>query len=716
MDKDTNCKWNFVVRNDASMNQGREDSSLSFFFANKLRCLVREYIQNSLDAHNPDLVGVPVKVVFTYGELECDQYQELICKLLERIKACSEMCRSIDNGKDPYHEKYEYLNERINWNTIGYLKVSDYNTLGMPYDSDKFKPSKFKSCVRSSSSSFKDSEHAGGSHGLGKTVGFVNSGINAVYYSTQTTKGETYGEGVVKLCDHLFKDESDNLQLYENVAFYDSHNGICPDTGESIPKDFQRKDSEPGTDAFVLGMEYSEEDVKTMRKEILRSFFKAIAENKLLVEVCGEEFSFDNIESKMESYFQEEGELDGRRTRNPELFFNPRPYFKEVLCNQKSGDENHCVFETNDGSLGQFDTLGHAKLYVWKSETIRQANSRDSIVYMRDNNMVVEVKRGRNNKGYYAIFMCDGEGSKFLRRMENVTHDKWDREELRGESKDYQKKASKVLQEIESFILACEKKMFPEDESEERTIASLRNRRVSILGNNKQDDDEESIWPSTNVTDKIKTNKANGKSSILETLSGKRKKKKTKGKPVTTETNLGPSVTPANPGTQTPPNIDPPEPTPPKPEPPIPTPPTPEPPTPTPPLGIPETPDITTVGGEGNSDGDTDEIENKGVRMREIKLDGRNRHLIPLHDGEFACKLVLTVNREYENCRVELFVQGITGQTPLSLRNVSDGCRIGGMDNNEILGFNLIPGNNTIKFTPVENVKNYTLIIKAYGN
>ena len=102
--------------------------------------------------------------------------------------------------------------------------------------------------------------------------------------------------------------------------------------------------------------------------------------------------------------------------------------------------------------------------------------------------------------------------------------------------------------------------------------------------------------------------------------------------------------------------------------------------------------------------------------MREIKLDGRSRHLIPLHDGEFACKLVLTVPREFENCRIELFVQGVTGQIPLSLSRVSDGCKIGGVDSNEIIGFNLTSGNNSIKFTPVERVKNYTLIIKAYGN
>ncbi len=155
---------------------------------------------------------------------------------------------------------------------------------------------------------------------------------------------------------------------------------------------------------------------------------------------------------------------------------------------------------------------------------------------------------------------------------------------------------------------------------------------------------------------------------------------------------------------------------PPGPEPPTPTPPSPEPPTTTPPMGMPEKPDAPAVSGEGNYEGNTDEIEDSGVRMREIKLDGRNRHLIPLHDGEFACKLILTVSREYENCRVELYVQGISGQTPLSLRRVSEECKIGGIDSNEIIGFRLLPGNNTIKFTPVENVKNYTLIIKAYGN
>ena len=52
MSKDLGGKWNFVERRRNSMGQSREDSSFAPFIAHKLRCLVREYIQNSMDAHS----------------------------------------------------------------------------------------------------------------------------------------------------------------------------------------------------------------------------------------------------------------------------------------------------------------------------------------------------------------------------------------------------------------------------------------------------------------------------------------------------------------------------------------------------------------------------------------------------------------------------------------------------------------------------------------
>ena len=706
-DKDLGCKWNFVERNPSSSEQGSEDSSFKPFRSHPLRCLVREYIQNSLDAHDDEKFGIPVKVVFSIGELFCSDYPQLIKSLPQRLKACSDYCLSFNNGQDPYKEKLEYVNSHL-FDKLGYLKVSDYNTTGMPYNYDRFKSSTFKACVKGSGASHKGSGHAGGSHGIGKTVGFVNSGINAVYYCTKTKRGDTYGEGVIKLCDHDLPYVKGEKTRYENVAFYDSKNGVHPDSGNGIPEEFRKERTEPGTDAFVIGIELTEEDVLTMKREILRSFFKSFFDNLLSVEICGEVINQSNVAEKLIACFSEEGEFDGIRARDIEVKFNPRPYYLEVLSKQGT-DNNHCMFDSCIDFPDEYPNLGHALLYMWKSDSIRHANSRDSVVYMRDNNMVIEVQRGRSNKGYYAVFFCDGDGSEILRRMENATHDKWDIEELRDESKDVKKKAERTRQEIRNFVNACEQRMFPEDDNEERIISSLRNRRVSVLGDHKRNEDEESLWPSTNITESVKATKANGKTSILESLPGKRKKKKSKGKLISNETNLGPSLSPIEteplPPSEVEPNLEP-----------VPPGPQPEPPTPTPPSGVPNVPDDPVVSGEGNVNGFVDEIEETGIRMREIKLDGSSRHLVPLHDGEFACKLVLTVAREYENCRLELFVQGVIGQMPLSLKRVSDGCKIGGVDSNEIIGFNLIPGNNAIKFSPVESVKNYTLIIKAYGN
>lgn len=696
MSKDLGCKWNFIKRNEASQEQGREDSSFDYF-KEKERCLVREYIQNSMDAYSERNGTSYVKVEFTFGKLLCEDYPELLQSLPDRLKACSEYCKG-NNAKDPYAEKYEYLVNHLS-GSIGYLKVSDYNTKGMPYDSNRFNKSKFKSCVRSANSSHKDYGNAGGSHGKGKTVGFVNSNINAVYYSTMTEDGNCYGEGVIKLCDHIYKDENNELQIYEDVAFYDSKEGKHPDT-ENIPEGFIR--SEPGTDAYVLGIEPTEEYIIRMKKEVLRSFFKAIKEDLLRVDICGEEFTYENISHKLLTYFEEEGEFDCVRTRTPEIEFNPRPYYTEVLCKAGS-DDDHRIFDTEVDFPNDFPTLGKTLVYFWKSERIKQANSRDSIVYMRNNKMAIEVKRGRNNKGYYAVFVCEGKGSESLRHMENVTHDKWDASEVTKENK---ANANKILAEITRLIAKCEIAMFPEEEGKEKTINSLKNRRISILGNNKSEE-EESMWPSSNITEASKSIRKNGNlASVLETVSGKRKKKKVKGKTLTQESDPTPSVIP----------IDNPKPEPsPEPNPdPVPGP-IPDP-NPKPINGMPTIHDVPSVEDEGNREGNTDEILGGGLRLREIKIEGKHRHLIPLHDGEFACKLVLNVSREYNGCKLQLFIQGVNGIIPLKLKNVSTDLKKGGIDDNEIYGFNLLPGNNVIKFTPSESVKIYTLIIKAYGN
>ena len=130
-------------------------------------------------------------------------------------------------------------------------------------------------------------------------------------------------------------------------------------------------------------------------------------------------------------------------------------------------------------------------------------------------------------------------------------------------------------------------------------------------------------------------------------------------------------------------------------------------------------PALTSGDSEETEDGEDTISENdkSGKKMREIKLAGSAKFLRPCRDGAFALALGIKVPKDYVDCRCTLMVQGVVGKVPLELKSVSDGLKIEGADNNVISGFDLHKDKtNIIKFTPKETVKNYTLIINAYGN
>ena len=694
-DKDLGCKWNFVQKPKGTMKRDREDSSFDPFKDNEVRCLVREYIQNSIDAAQKidNNCNKKVLVTFSYGKMACADYPNLIQSLIGRLKACSERSQQLPGSIDIYKSKYEFLYSRRN-SIIGYLKVSDYNTTGMNYVDNDDVPSAFDSCVHCSSSSYKlDGGYAGGSHGLGKTVGFVNSPFNAVYYSTKDFEsGQTFGEGVVRLCTHKYKNENGEKVLFEADAFYNK--GGAPNSGEDIPVIFRREES--GTDAFVLGMEENAEDIKTMKKELLRGFFYAIYMELLEVDVCGEKFTKANIGDKMLEYFPEPDytNIDIDRSSRPELNFNPRPYLFEIaMC---SSDDNHVRFTTDDFP-GQFPTLGHATLQIWKSEDITAAKSLDKIIFMRNKLMTVEVRKYNSSKGFYGIMVCDGEGARYLRMLEDVRHDKWDVKELKDMSDEDKRNARKALRELDSFQKECIKVLFPEEHDKQLEIKSLKKRRIGKFGSRSEENEEDNIWPTTNVIEK-ETNQSSksGSFTIFEEVKGRKKKKK-KG----TITDVEPETDPV-----------------PRPEPPTPEPPTPEPPKPEPPKPEPPNNDPTYVEGDEGEDDGIGEAENPNVeREREIKLDGRNKRLKPLHNEDYTCKLEIRVPKDYYDCRLVLDIQADEGLFPLDLKNVSTGCQIRPGVSNEIYGFDLkADAPNVIKFTPQENVTLYSLNIKVYGH
>lgn len=687
---DLGCQWHFLKFRKGSEKRGKEDASFNPFSGHEVRCLVREYIQNSLDAAQKidEEHYKRVRVDFTFGELECSQYPALIQSLLGRLKACSERCQELSQAKDTFKSKYEYLKSRYN-GKLGFLKVSDYNTTGMDYIDDDITPSAFDSCVQSSSASFKQDGRAGGSQGLGKTVGFVNSKINAVYYSTMHDEtGHTFGEGVVKLNSHVFEDETGIKCLYDPVAFYnkDGH----PNSKDEIPVVFRR--DVPGTDAFVLGMEETEECVKKMKEELIRSFFYTIWMDKLEVYICGEHFCKDNLVEQILKYFPDSNQyshLDTDRSRDPEISFNPRPYLFEIAM-RDTYDEEHQILSTDDFPE-QFPNLGHATFQIWKNDDIKTANAPDKIIFMRNKLMTIEVRKPRGSRGFYGIIICDGCGDNYLRMMEDITHDHWKESELKDTEEELKRKVQKVYKELNTFRDECIKKFFPQIHNKEMEIHSLKKRKIGKFGQNDEEREIDEIWPTSNDQKKESDNKREPSTmSIIEGTPGRKKKKK-KG----TRTDTPPEVDPV-------PHDEPgPEPGPgPKPGP------------------GPEPKPTTYVEGEEGEDDGIGQTENpKAYREIEIKLDGNSKRLKPLRDGTFASQLEIRVSKNYDDCRLVMNIQADRGEFPLDIKYVSEGYKIRDGIPNEIYGFDLkadVP--NVIKFTPQENVRYYSLIVKIYGH
>ena len=478
-------KWTFAPCAPNERGENGESLSMKLFRERPNRSLIREFTQNSMDAQSKKASAGIVEVHLSYITLGEDIREALVDDLKPHIEACIDATSKNNHSKNPFASKQVFICEKEG-KPISCLKISDYNTTGMMFIDEtqiqtleeyrKFKRPAFNACVRQNGASDKMDSHAGGSHGQGKNAGLEKSPINVMYYSTMTEETTTesginlpsftFGEGVVSLCNHVMQSEH-NITQYKRDGFFDSHDGCLPDSGEEIPECFRR--TEPGTDAYIVGLEENEVDKREIVEYMLRSFFPAIALKKVVFELFGERFDSDNLSEKMDLYFPELRYSNYDTTGwYYKYIFNPRPYCLEALlkCN---ADENH-ILEHADNQL--YPHLDNTSLYIWKDESIK-GKSKDIILYMRDKGMVIDVRREKFGKGFYGLLISAGRSSDYLRLMENVTHDAWDKQQLCDVSAEERSYAEATLREIEQFVADTVNKIFPHVEGAESSIPGL---------------------------------------------------------------------------------------------------------------------------------------------------------------------------------------------------------------------------------------------------
>ena len=217
-----------------------QDSSSTHFRDDPIPKLVREVLQNSLDADDKNLTGA-VEVEITESHLDTGPIGAN--ELRKHLESCQERAR--EEEMKNVQAFYVRALQALESDQVRCLRIVDSGTLGLIGRS-------WDALVFQEGSVRKSGNAPGGSNGVGKNAVLNVSDLRTVFYSTryiQRRKGRVEKlQGKATLMDHPNPhDKSEGLQ---HVGFYSMPQGEPVLTTE-IP-DFFRLD-DVGTGVFIMG-------------------------------------------------------------------------------------------------------------------------------------------------------------------------------------------------------------------------------------------------------------------------------------------------------------------------------------------------------------------------------------------------------------------------------------------------------------------------------
>lgn len=416
------CYINFKPLGVGDDTTGPNDAVVHTFKDDFCDSLVRESIQNSLDAHIEGSTK-PVTVTFGFGEIKREDYPELF-KLKDHANGCLEKWSDIRRAVDLYKPMLVQLAA----DTLKTIYVKDENTKGMSDIPEEGKElSIFRVFTQSVGVSVKKNSD-GGSYGFGKAAFFQMSPLRSILVSSRTPDGEMNFAGISRFCDH----EIDGKK-FTGKGYFSDNSDFIPTKNGNIPSDFALEKS--GTCITILGQyanTWSRSQMEEgIAKSVLANFWLSIYEDKLVVKV-GDYLTLDkgNVGDKIRFFF------GSKFTETKE--YSPLPYY-EAYVNSEDDSHKHIY--------GELEGLGNVELHLFTPENC----NREEVSKFRKQLMRIQTDSKRSSSGYYALFLCkDDKGNDFLSSTEDATHTMWSHKVLADESS--RKKAKAILDGIDRFI------------------------------------------------------------------------------------------------------------------------------------------------------------------------------------------------------------------------------------------------------------------------
>lgn len=269
--------WTFP-NNAYSDENGLDTSDMETFKRDPMSSLAREICQNSIDASTG---ADTVRVEFSLFEVQREEIPGI-----DDLTYQIERCYSYKKDSPKEGRALKSLRENILKPEITCLRISDFNTTGVYGVSTNEHGKPFYNLTRGSGVSDK-SYASGGSKGIGKFASFVVSATNTVFYSTQTSEGESGYLGISRLRSVPINDNDPELMTLGMGYFGIGEKNLPVQHELHLDKTFERKPGETGTDVFIIGFNKGSAWKDEILTKVLESFMVAVMRRKLEVAIDG---------------------------------------------------------------------------------------------------------------------------------------------------------------------------------------------------------------------------------------------------------------------------------------------------------------------------------------------------------------------------------------------------------------------------------------------
>lgn len=270
-------KWRFP-KGEWGEIKGINDAGVETFNSNSLRALVRESLQNSLDASK----GGRVTVDFEEFTVPFDAIPDS-----SGLYKALELCRQ--KGGDQSEAATRFFDNALataNDECVRIMRVSDYGTTGLRGARTCEQGTDWSRLIKESGSSGK-SGTSGGSFGIGKYSAFACSSMRTVFFSSLDDEGVESHIGVSRLISYR---EEEGQPYTTGVGYYSgSEMNVAILEQLRMRGVLQRDDRQTGTDIYIIGFKCEGDITRKIIQYVLIDFLVSIWRGKLTVNVNGQE-------------------------------------------------------------------------------------------------------------------------------------------------------------------------------------------------------------------------------------------------------------------------------------------------------------------------------------------------------------------------------------------------------------------------------------------